>query len=42
MGSVCSNGTEYVSETETDIDLTPLDNTYQFVYKKDVRKHFKP
>jgi len=36
MGSYCSNGTEYVNETDTDIDLTPLDSTFQFVFKKDV------
>jgi hypothetical protein len=38
MGSFCSNGTDYINETDTDLDLTPLDNTYQFVFKKEVSK----
>ena len=37
MGTVCSNGAEILNETENDLDLTPSDKTYQFVFKKDVR-----
>ena len=37
MGTVCSNGTEILNETDNDLDLTPSDKTYQFVFKKDVR-----
>jgi hypothetical protein len=41
MGSICSNGTEYVDESEEDLqleDMTPSDQSYQFVFKKDVNR----